>query len=63
MLIGVNLVGECGKEPAIGPSEPVRLQDLLCGGQCGEATTPNANVRGGLVGSSGTAVSCTPELM
>ena len=40
MLIGVNLVGKCGKEPAMGPSEPVRLQDLLCGGQCGEATSP-----------------------
>ena len=29
----MNLVGECDKEPAIGPSEPVRLQDLLCRGQ------------------------------
>ena len=54
VLIGVNLVGECGKEPAIEPSEPVRLQDLLCGGQCCEATTANTDVRGGSVSSSST---------
>ena len=45
--MGVNLTGDCGGKSTIGPTEPVRLQELLCWGPCGEATSSNANVCGG----------------